>query len=85
MKRRSKAALEDDLRSHYADLQQLLCAAQQGKYVERYRRGTNLVLLEPDIARFFSSDKDVNQALRLVLKMNAIPLRKRRRASKQQG
>lgn len=32
------------------------------KYVERHRRGTNLVLLEPDIARFFSSDNDVNQA-----------------------
>ncbi|MCG3157289.1 MAG: hypothetical protein DKINENOH_03921 [bacterium] len=54
--------MEDDLRSQCDDLQQLLCAAKQEKYVERHRRGTNLVLLEPDIARFFSSDNDVNQA-----------------------
>lgn len=39
----------------------------RGKYVKRYRKGTNLVLLEPDIAEAFPNDKAVNQALRGLL------------------
>ena len=36
----------------------------RGKYVERYRQGTNLVLLDPDVAPAFPNDEAVNQALR---------------------
>ena len=39
----------------------------RGKYVERYREGTNLVLLDPDIAAAFPDAKAVNDALRLLL------------------
>ncbi len=39
----------------------------RGKYVRRYREGTNIVLLEPDIAEAFPNDEAVNQALRGVL------------------
>lgn len=39
----------------------------RGKYVRRYREGTNIVLLEPDIAEAFPNDAAVNQALRGVL------------------
>jgi len=39
----------------------------RGKYTKRYREGTNLVLLEPDIAEAFPNDAAVNQALRGVL------------------
>jgi hypothetical protein len=39
----------------------------RGKYVKRYREGTNIVLLEPDIAEAFPNDEAVNQALRGVL------------------
>ena len=39
----------------------------RGKYVKRFRRGTNLVLLEDDVARAFPSDDAVNQALRTVI------------------
>jgi len=39
----------------------------RGKYVERYREGTNLVLLDPDIASAFPDAKAVNDALRLLL------------------
>jgi hypothetical protein len=46
-------------------------AAMQGgvraKYTKRYREGTNIVLLEPDIAEAFPNDAAVNQALRGVL------------------
>ena len=39
----------------------------RGKYTKQYREGTNIVLLEPDIAEAFPNDAAVNQALRGVL------------------
>ena len=39
----------------------------RGKYVKRLRAGSNLVLLEPDVAAAFSSDAAVNKALRAAL------------------
>ena len=39
----------------------------RGKYVKRLRAGSNLVLLEPDLAAAFPSDAAVNQALRAAL------------------
>ena len=38
-----------------------------GKYYERYRQGTNVVLLEPDVAQAFKDSESVNRALRLLL------------------
>jgi hypothetical protein len=70
--------VEDDLRPEY-DLTSLLNGAVRGKYVERYRQGTNLVLLEPDIAAAFPSPETVNRALRLVMQLSAIPATKVRR------
>jgi uncharacterized DUF497 family protein len=39
----------------------------RGKYAKQYREGTNIVLLEADIAQTFPNDEAVNQALRGVL------------------
>jgi uncharacterized DUF497 family protein len=39
----------------------------RGKYVKRYRAGTNLVLLDPEVYKAFPTSKAVNQALRAVL------------------
>ena len=39
----------------------------RGKYVKRLRSGSNLVLLEPDLAAAFPSDAAVNKALRAAL------------------
>ena len=36
----------------------------RGKYVGKYRTGTNIVLLDPDVAKVFKTPKLVNQALR---------------------
>ena len=36
----------------------------RGKYYEPYKKGTNVVLLEPDVARFFRDSAAVNEALR---------------------
>jgi hypothetical protein len=36
----------------------------RGKYTARYRAGTNIVLLDPDVAKVFKTPRSVNQALR---------------------
>jgi alpha-beta hydrolase superfamily lysophospholipase len=59
--------LEDELRPEY-DFSKM-AAGVRGKYIERYRAGTNLVLLDPDIARAFPTDASVNEALRLLLQI----------------
>jgi hypothetical protein len=43
-----------------------------GKYVKKYRAGSNLALLDPEVAEAFSSDAAVNQALRAVLSISQI-------------
>ena len=63
---------EDELRPEY-DLEELLKGGVQGKYVEQYRAGVNIVRLAPDVARAFPSEEAVNEALRLVIRMAQIP------------
>ena len=41
--------------------------AVRGKYYERYRQGTNVVLLDPDVAEVFRDAAAVNEALRLLV------------------
>ena len=41
-----------------------LTGGMRGKYVERYREGTNVVLLDPDVAEKFPTSESVNEALR---------------------
>jgi hypothetical protein len=65
----------DDLRPEY-DLTTFMQRGVRGKYVDRYRAGTNLALLEPDVARAFPDDAAVNQALRLVMQLAQLPARK---------
>ena len=36
----------------------------RGKYAERYGSGSNVVILEPDVARLFPTSREVNEALR---------------------
>jgi hypothetical protein len=40
----------------------------RGKYAKRFSQGTNLVLLDPDVATKFPNAAAVNKALREVLK-----------------
>ena len=48
-----------------------LKGAVRGKYHERYKSGTNLVLLQPDVAEAFPDTDAVNEALRALLKVAA--------------
>ena len=55
-----------DIRPEY-DLRELKFVGR-GIYAERYRSGTNLVLLEPDVRAAFPDDQSVNEALRVIAK-----------------
>jgi hypothetical protein len=41
----------------------------RGKYFEDYKRGTNIILLSPDVAAAFRDADSVNEALRGLLKI----------------
>jgi len=71
MKKNIQSDMDDELRSEY-DLRELLKCGVRGKYVERYDAGTNLVLLDPDVAEAFASGQAVNDALRLILQLTKI-------------
>jgi hypothetical protein len=64
--------VDDELRPEY-DLSELLKGGVRGKYADRYREGTNLVLLAPDVAAVFPDERSVNEALRLVMQLARIP------------
>lgn len=56
----------DDLRSEY-DFSKMK-GGVRGKYAQRYRAGTNLVKIDPDVAEIFTDDNAVNKALRSLIK-----------------
>lgn len=64
MRKESMKRRRDDLRPEY-DLARLK-GGVRGKYYQRAIAGTNLVLLEPDVARAFPDSEAVNRALRLL-------------------
>ncbi len=57
----------DELRSEY-DLDRLR-GRVRGKHYEAAQAGTNLVLLEPDVAEAFPDASSVNEALRMIAKV----------------
>jgi hypothetical protein len=59
---------DDQLRPEY-DLSRLTQRGERGHYAERYREGTNLVLLDPDVAAVFRSDEAVNRVLRTLIEI----------------
>ncbi|MFN8489589.1 MAG: hypothetical protein U0350_18540 [Caldilineaceae bacterium] len=64
--------LEEDVRPEY-NLTPLLKNAVRGKYAERDKQGTDLVLLDPAVAAAFPPQEAVNEALRLVMQLARIP------------
>ena len=54
---------KDEMRPEY-DLR----GGVRGKYYEEYMKGTNVVLLDPDVAAVFHDSESVNQALRVLIK-----------------
>jgi len=75
-KKTKKREGRDELRREY-DLSKLK-GGVRGKYVARYRAGTNLVLLSPDVAEYFPDEQSINTALRNLLHAAKRPLRRAR-------
>lgn len=75
-KRTEKRERPDDLRREY-DLSKLR-GGVRGKYAARYRAGTNLVLLSPDVAKYFPDEQAVNTALRALIPPAKRPLHRAR-------
>jgi hypothetical protein len=42
----------------------LIRSGVRGKYAKRYREGTNIVLIDPDLHKLFPDSEAVNRALR---------------------
>ena len=55
----------DDLRPEYPP--ELIRSGVRGKYARPFREGSNVVLIDPDLARVFPNAKAVNDALRQFL------------------
>ena len=80
MKRGSAKKSNNELRAEY-DLSQLK-GGVRGKYYKKAMAGTNLVLIEPDLAKKFPDADSVNRALRLLLDAaGSIPTSSRPRRS----
>jgi hypothetical protein len=62
-KRGKRAARPEDMRAEYD-----FSKGVRNKYAKRFAQGTNLVLLEPDVADKFPNAAAVNKALRGLLK-----------------
>lgn len=62
-----KSEMTDELRPEYkrSDFGEIV----RGKYANRIKAETNVVLLEPDIAEAFPNDEAVNKALRYLLEV----------------
>lgn len=41
---------------------------ERGKYARRYAQGTNVVVLDPDVAKVFSNSRSVNASLRKIIR-----------------
>jgi len=65
-KKANKAELEDDLLPEYDFSKMKLIG--RGIYAERFRSGTNIVLLDRDVREAFPDDESVNEALRVIAK-----------------
>ena len=61
--RKPLKAAEPEMRSEYD-----FSGAVRGKHHKRYLAATNVVVLEPDVARRFKNAASVNKALRAYLK-----------------
>ena len=64
MSQRRRTNSDDDMLPEYD-----FTGAVRGKYYERYRQGTNVVLLDPDVAAAFRDSAAVNDALRLLVSL----------------
>lgn len=52
----------DDLRPEYPP--EFIRSGERGKYAQRYREGTNIALIDPELQKHYPDSEAVNRALR---------------------
>ena len=62
-----KSKNDDELRPEYKTSN--LGKGRRGKYLAAYEEGNNLVLLNPEVAKAFPTEKAVNDALLTLIKV----------------
>jgi hypothetical protein len=72
--KQSKKTNADEMRPEYD-----FTNGVRGKYFERFKQGTNVVKLDPDVFAVFKTSDDVNSALRLLASVaqKSVPIPKR--------
>ena len=60
----SKTTEDNEMRSEYD-----FSTGVRGKHYRAYQKGTNVVLLEPEIAEVFKDSESVNHALRMLMEL----------------
>jgi hypothetical protein len=76
MKKARKPAAEDDMLPEYD-----FTGAVRGKYYQRFRTSSNVVVLDPDVSAAFPNAASVNEALRSLATVARRSVRVARRAS----
>jgi len=71
MKKPSNKSAQKQIRDEYD-----FSRGERGKYARRYAEATNVVVLEPDVARVFSNSKAVNASLRKIIQRRALEVAK---------
>ncbi|MBN2342288.1 MAG: hypothetical protein JXX29_14630 [Deltaproteobacteria bacterium] len=61
---------KDHLKKEYSE--QLIRSGERGKYTSKYREGTNVVMIDPDLHPLFPDSEAVNRALRNYAKEHQI-------------
>jgi len=61
---KSPRSPESDMRDEYD-----FSGGVRGKYAQRFREGSNVVVLDPDVAAEFTTTEQVNEALRALIKI----------------
>lgn len=65
--KKAKSTEQDTMRAEYR--REELGKDVRGKYFKQHAQGTNLVLLQPDIAKVFTTSAAVNEALRSLIQV----------------
>jgi hypothetical protein len=78
--KRATARKSNGIRREY-DLSELR-GGVRGKYYRRFSEGTNVVLLDPDVADAFPNAKAVNDALRVLVKVASTRVQRGRRSNR---
>ena len=64
MNHESKSEFDEEMHPEYD-----FSKGVRGKHYEAYQQGTNVVFLDPDVAKVFKDSTSVNHALRLLVRL----------------